>query len=43
MEEGISEKFINGPISKVNFLKNRFNGITEYLAYKTQTKVCMIL
>ena len=38
MEEGISEKFINGPISKVNFLKNRFNGITEYLAYKTQTK-----
>ena len=38
MKEGISEKFINGPISKVNFLKNRFNGITEYLAYKTQTK-----
>ena len=38
MEEGISEKFINGPISKENFLKNRFNGITEYLAYKTQTK-----
>ena len=34
----ISEKFINGPISKVNFLKNRFNGITEYLAYRTQTK-----
>ena len=38
MKEGVSEKFINGPISKVNFLKNKFNGITEYLAYRTQTK-----
>ena len=38
MKQGISEKFINGPISKENFLKNRFNGITEYLAYRTQTK-----
>ena len=34
----ISDKFINGPISKENFLKKKFNGITEYLAYKTKTK-----
>jgi len=38
MEKGVSEKFINGPISKVNFLKKRINGITEYLAHRTQTK-----
>ena len=30
--------FINGPISKKNFLKNKFLGITEYLAKKTNTK-----
>ena len=35
---GVSNKLINGPISKENFLKNKFNGITEYLAYKTKTK-----
>ena len=34
----ISNKFINGPISKETFLKNKFNGITEYLAFKTKTK-----
>ncbi len=38
MKQGISKKFINGPISKENFLKNKFNGITEYLAYRTKTK-----
>ena len=44
MNLGISNKFINGPISKKNFLKNKFNGITEYLAYKTNTKkFCMII
>ncbi len=26
---------INGPISKTTFLKGKYNGITEYLAYKT--------
>ena len=26
------------PISKKTFLKNKFNGITEYLADKTNTK-----
>ena len=34
----ISKKLINGPISKKYFLKNKFNGITEYLAYHTNTK-----
>ncbi len=29
---------INGPISKKSFLKGRFNGITEYLAKKTNSK-----
>ena len=29
---------INGPISKRTFLKNRYFGITEYLAKKTKTK-----
>ena len=27
---------INGPISKKHFLKNKFVGVTEYLAYKTK-------
>ena len=30
--------FINGPISKKNFLKNKYLGITEYLAKKTNRK-----
>ena len=29
---------INGPISKTTFLKGKFKGITEYLAFKTKTK-----
>ena len=29
---------INGPISKKNFLKKKFLGITEFLAFKTKTK-----
>ena len=28
---------INGPISKSTFLKGKFNGITEYLAFKTNS------
>lgn len=35
---GYSDKFINGPISKKHFLKNKFLGITEYLANKTRSK-----
>ena len=34
----ITNKFINGPISKKFFLKKRYLGITEYLANKTKTK-----
>jgi len=29
---------INGPISKKNFLKKKFFGITEYIAHQTKTK-----
>ena len=38
LKNNISNKFINGPISKKTFLKNKYNGITEYLADKTNTK-----
>ena len=38
MKSGISNKLINGPISKEKFLKNKFIGITEYLAHKTGVK-----
>jgi len=30
--------FINGPISKKHFLKKKFPGVTEYIAYKTNSK-----
>ncbi len=29
---------INGPVSKKNFLKNKYLGITEYLSHKTNSK-----
>ena len=35
---GITNKFINGPISKKTFLKKKYPGITEYLAKKTGIK-----
>ncbi|MDC1077560.1 4-hydroxythreonine-4-phosphate dehydrogenase PdxA [Candidatus Pelagibacter sp.] len=38
IKNNISNKFINGPISKKTFLKNKFNGITEFLAKETNTK-----
>ncbi len=38
MEKKISNKLINGPISKKFFLKDKFLGITEYLANKTKSK-----
>jgi 4-hydroxythreonine-4-phosphate dehydrogenase len=38
LKNNISNKFINGPISKKTFLKKKFNGITEYLADKTNSK-----
>ena len=37
-------KFINGPISKKNFLKNKFLGITEYVSKKFLAKnTCMLI
>ncbi len=38
LSQKITNKFINGPISKKFFLKKRYLGITEYLANKTKTK-----
>jgi 4-hydroxythreonine-4-phosphate dehydrogenase len=38
MESGVSNKLLNGPISKKNFLKNKYVGMTEYLANKTNVK-----
>tara|TARA_B110000003_G_scaffold273000_1_gene309930 strand:+ start:607 stop:1566 length:960 start_codon:yes stop_codon:yes gene_type:complete len=44
IKNDISNKLINGPISKKTFLKNKFNGITEYLAKRTNTKkIAMII
>jgi len=44
LKKKISNKFINGPISKKNFLNKNYIGITEYLAKKTKSKnVSMII
>tara|TARA_B100001094_G_scaffold157895_1_gene152821 strand:- start:25 stop:852 length:828 start_codon:yes stop_codon:yes gene_type:complete len=41
---GISNKLINGPISKKSFLKKNYLGITEYLTEKTNSKnVAMLI
>ena len=34
LKKGITDKFINGPISKKNFLKKDYLGITEYISDK---------
>ena len=38
MKNGMTKKFINGPISKKFFLKKKFLGVTEYLAYSLDIK-----
>ncbi len=38
INNGITDKFINGPITKKKFLKKKFPGITEYLAKKNKKK-----
>ena len=38
LNKKITNKFINGPISKKFFLNKKYLGITEYLAHKTKTK-----
>ena len=44
LNKGITNKFINGPISKNTFLNKNFYGITEYLAQKTNSKnIAMII
>ena len=43
IDKKISNKLINGPVSKKTFLKKKFLGITEYLAYKTKSKKYVML
>ena len=43
LQQGISHKFINGPISKKSFLKKNYLGITEYLTKKTNSKKTAML
>ena len=38
INQGITNKLINGPISKKKFLNNRFPGITEYISSKFKKK-----
>jgi len=38
IKKGISNKLINGPINKKNFLNNKFLGITEYISKSFQIK-----
>ena len=38
MKKNIFSGLINGPISKKHFLRDKYHGITEYLAKKTNTK-----
>jgi len=40
---GLSNKLINGPISKKYFLKKKYLGITEYLAKKSNSKYSVML
>ena len=37
LKSGITNKLINGPISKASFLNKKFLGITEYLVKETKT------
>ena len=44
LKKNITNKFINGPISKKYFLKKKYLGVTEYLAKKTNTtKFAMLI
>ncbi len=44
LKEGKITKFINGPISKKNFLNKKFLGITEYISHAfSQKKTCMLI
>ena len=44
LKQGNIKKFINGPISKQNFLNKKFLGVTEYISKKFKTKKnCMLI
>ena len=44
LKKGFVSRFINGPISKKNFLGNRYLGITEYISKKISSKnTCMLI
>ena len=44
LKKGKIKKFINGPISKKNFLNNKYLGITEYISEKFhRKKTCMLI
>ncbi|MDB2428004.1 4-hydroxythreonine-4-phosphate dehydrogenase PdxA [Candidatus Pelagibacter bacterium] len=44
LKSGVTNKLINGPISKNSFLNKKFLGITEYLAKKTKAnKYAMLI
>ena len=44
LKKGKIKKFINGPISKKNFLNNKHLGITEYISEKfNKKKTCMLI
>ena len=38
LKKGVSNKLINGPINKKNFLENKFLGITEYISNNFKIK-----
>jgi len=38
IENGFTDKFINGPINKKTFLNKKFNGITEYISKNFKKK-----
>jgi 4-hydroxy-L-threonine phosphate dehydrogenase PdxA len=40
---GFTNKFINGPINKTNFLNNKYLGITEYIAKRFKIKKVAML
>ncbi len=43
LKKGVTNKLINGPISKKNFLGKKYLGVTEYLAKKTNKKKFVML
>ncbi len=43
LKMGLTNKFINGPINKTNFLDKKYLGITEFIAKKFQTKKIAML